>query len=518
MSEENRDAVRRPRRRPSTTVSTPAADSRSRHYRALRNPFEPWRVFSDDRVEALHNAALGILEEQGLKVLSAEARARFRLAGATVDEDTEMVRIDRGLVAECIARAPRQIKLHSRNPARNVSLDGTSLVFGPVSGPPHIMDTAGGRRPGTLTDYANGVRLCQAFEVIHVLGAVTEPQDIPVACRQLEMLHAQLTLSDKIPHTYCRGRAQVADCFEQVRIACGLSEEAFRETPCTYTIINTNSPRVLDSPMADGIMDFALAGQVQMITPFTLAGAMAPVTIAGALTLAHAEMLGGLVLAQISRPGAPVVYGSFTSNVDMKSGSPAFGTPEYFKAQLGAGQMARFLGLPWRSSNATGSNAPDAQGAYESQMSLWGALAGGANFIYHAAGWLEGGLSASYEKFILDIEQLQMLAETLQPIGATADDFATDAVAEAGPGGHFFATQHTMARYRDAFYAPLVSDWRNYGAWSDDGGKTATQRAAVIWRSTLDTFTPPPLDAAIAEALEAFRSRRIQAGGAPPAG
>ncbi len=516
MDAENRENLRRTRRKPTATLTSATTDNRSQRYRTLRNPFQPLRVFSDDRVEALHNAALGILEEQGLKVLSSDARARFRSAGATVNESTETVRIDRGLVTESLAPAPREIKLHSRNPMRNVTLDASSLTFAPVSGPPHIMDTAGGRRIGTLADYANGVRLCQAFEVIHILGAVTEPQDIPVACRQLEMLHAQLTLSDKIPHTYCRGRAQVADCLEQVRIACGLSDEAFRDTPCTYTIINTNSPRVLDTPMADGIMDFALAGQVQMITPFTLAGAMAPITIAGALTLAHAEMLGGLVLAQITRPGAPVVYGSFTSNVDMKSGSPAFGTPEYFKAQVGAGQMARFVGLPWRSSNATASNAPDAQGAYESQISLWGALSGGANFVLHAAGWLEGGLSASYEKFILDIEQLQMLAEMLQPVGATDEDFGVDAIAEAGPGGHFFATQHTMARYRDACYSPLVSDWRNYGTWSLDGGKTATERAATIWRSTLDAFTPPPIDPAISEALEAFRRRRTEEGGAPP--
>jgi trimethylamine--corrinoid protein Co-methyltransferase len=481
-------------------------------------PFAPWRVMSEDRVEALHAAALGILENEGLKVLSMAACTRYRAAGASVNDETGLVRIDRGLVAECLAHAPRAFTLRSRNPIRHMPLEETTVSFGPVSGAPNVMDLQRGRRAGTLADYANGVRLCQSFDVMHALGGFTEPQDIPVNTRQLEMLHAQLTLSDKIPHVYSRGSAQIADCFEQIRIAYGLSHDEFRDTPCTYTIINTNSPRVLDAPMADGIIDFALAGQVQMITPFTLAGAMAPVTIVGALTLAHAETLAGLVLAQIARPGAPVVYGSFTSNVDMKSGSPAFGTPEYVKAQIGAGQMARYVGLPWRSSNATASNAPDAQGAYESQMSLWGALLGGANFVLHAAGWLESGLSASYEKFILDVEQLQMLAEVLQPLGAADADFGIDAIAEAGPGGHFFGTQHTMARYRDAFYAPIVSDWRNYGAWSDDGARSATERAAGVWRATLDSFEPPPMDPAVCEALDAFRRRRTEEGGAQPAG
>jgi len=331
-------------------------------------------------------------------------------------------------------------------------------------------------------------------------------------------MHAQLRLADKIPHTFCRGTAQINDCFELVRRAFGLSREQFRERPCTYTIINTNSPLVLDAPMADGIVEFALAGQVQMITPFTLSGAMAPVTLAGALTLAHAETLFGLSLAQVARPGAPVVYGSFTSNVDMKSGSPAFGTPEYVKAQFGAGQMARFVGLPWRSSNATGSNIPDAQGAYESQMSLWGAFLGGCNFMLHAAGWLESGLSASYEKFILDIEMLQMMAETFQPVGSDDVDFAVDAVAEVGPGGHFFGCAHTMERYRDAFYTPLVSDWRNFGQWTEGGAQTATQRAHGIYKSVLKGYEAPARDPAILEALEDYVTRRTAAGGSPPAG
>jgi trimethylamine--corrinoid protein Co-methyltransferase len=240
------------------------------------------------------------------------------------------------------------------------------------------------------------------------------------------------------------------------------------------------------------------------------------VTIAGALTLAHAEFLAGLTLAQIVKPGAPIVYGSFTSNVDMKSGSPAFGTPEYVKAAFGAGQMARFLGFPWRSSNATASNTPDAQSAYESQMSLWGALFGGCNFILHAAGWLESGLTTSYEKFILDIEMLQMFAEVFQPVGAAPSDLAAEAIAEVGAGGHFFGCAHTMERYRSAFYAPLVSDWRNAGQWADDGSKTATERASGIWQGELQRYVAPARDPALVEALDSYVARRTAEGGAPP--
>jgi trimethylamine---corrinoid protein Co-methyltransferase len=517
MSESESRGARRPGRRPSVpSVANAPGSERARAYRHLQNPFEPLRVFSDDEVAALHEAALVILETHGMKVLSADARRRYHEGGAELDEAAQVVRIDRVLVARSLASAPKAFTMHSVDPLQDVPVGGRHVAFAPTSGPPNIMDTAGGRRAGTLVDFCNLIKLCQHFDVIHVLGGAVEPQDIPVHLRHLEMTRAQLLLSDKIPLVFSRGHGQIADNFELIRLALGLSAEQFRERPSCYTVINTNSPLQLDIPMADGIVDFAAAGQVLIITPFTLAGAMAPVTLAGALTLAHAEALAGLTLAQMTRPGAPVVYGSFTSNVDMKSGSPAFGTPEYVKASFGAGQLARHLGLPWRSSNATASNTPDAQSAYEAQMSLWGALMGGCNFMLHAAGWLESGLTTSYEKFILDIEMLQMFAEIFQPVGASAADIALEAVAEVGYGGHFFGCAHTMERYRNAFYTPLVSDWRNYGTWLNDGARTATDRAHTIWQDTLARCKAPVRDATVVEALAAFVERRTAEGGAHP--
>jgi trimethylamine--corrinoid protein Co-methyltransferase len=507
---------RRPRRRPPGAAASAPVIDRTRSYRHLVNPFEPLKVFSDDQVAAVHEAALSVLENQGMRVLLPEARHTYARGGASVDETSMMVRIDRGLVAAALATAPREVTLHARDPQHSMPISGRHVVFAPTSGPPNIMDTQRGKRAGTMEDFCNIMKLCQSFEVIHVLGGGVEPQDVPVQFRHLETARAMLMLTDKIPKIYSRGSPQIADNFELIRIAYGLTPEEFRSRPYVSTIINTNSPLQLDIPMGNGILEFAAAGQVFIITPFTLAGAMAPVTVAGALTLAHAEALAGTVLSQIVRPGAPVVYGSFTSNVDMKSGSPAFGTPEYVKSSIGAGQLARHIGLPWRSSNATASNAPDAQAAYESQMSLWGALMGGCNFVLHAAGWLESGLTTSYEKFMLDIEMLQMFAEIFQPLQAASDDFAVDAIAEVGPGGHFFGCAHTMARYRTAFYTPLVSDWRNFGQWTEAGSHTATERASTLWKETLRSYVPPARDPAVVEAVDDYVARRIAAGGAAP--
>jgi len=490
---------------------------RSRRYRRITNPFPPLRIFSDDAISAIHQSALRILADEGMRILLPAARHIFSRAGAIVDEAHEHVRIGADIVAHGIAQLRPSTQLIGGSPERNVPIGGSHVAVVPVAGPPNVSDRVRGRRPGTLEDFRDFIRLSQMCDVIHLLGPSVEAQDVPVELRHLDLTLAQLTLSDKVPFVWARGTAQVADCFAMIRLAHALDEAGFQAQPHCWTNINTNSPRQLDAVMAQGVIDFAAAGQLTIITPFTLAGAMAPITLAGALTLAHAEALMGIVLAQLVRPGAPVVYGGFTSNVDMKSGSPAFGTPEFVKASLGTGQLARHLGLPWRGSNATGSAVADEQATYESAMSLWGTFMGGVNVLVHGAGWLEGGLVASFEKFILDVEMLQMMAEILQPVPASCAEIGLEAIAEVAPGGHFFSTAHTLERYRDAFYAPMISDWSNYGQWVESGERTAAQRATSAWQRMLQEFTPPARDAERIEALEAFAAKRRAEGGASPA-
>ena len=322
-------------------------------------------------------------------------------------------------------------------------------------------------------------------------------------------------LTDKPFHAYSLGTERIRDGIEIARIARGIGHEQLEREPSLFTIINTNSPLKLDTPMLQGIMEMSARNQIVCVTPVTLAGAKAPVTVAGALEQQNAEALAGLVFTQIVRKGAPFIYGGFTSNVDMKSGAPAFGTPEYMKATVVGGQLARRYKVPYRTSNTCAATTVDAQAAYESVFSLWGVTMGGGNLIMHGAGWLEGGLVASFEKFVLDCDLIQMVSEFLQPLATDDDALGVEAIREVGPGGHFFGAQHTLARYTNAFYAPMISDWRNNQQWLAAGKPEAWQKANAVWKQALADYQEPPMEAATAEELDAFVARRRAEGGAP---
>lgn len=488
--------------------------TRQTDYIRLTHPFPPQRVFSDDAVARLHRAALDLLEDGGLRILLPEARALLAGAGAVVRDD--MVFIGRDMVEAALATAPRAWRLRAANPARERDYGAGQMLFGPGAGCPNVTDLQRGRRPGSLEAFRETIALQQSFDVIHILGPSAEPQDVPAALRHLAMTEVQMTQADKPLFVYARGQGQVADCFALIRQGLALSDAEWEDGVWCYTVINTNSPRQIDVPMAQGIIDFARAGQMAIITPFCLAGAMAPVTVAGALILQHAEALGAITLSQVARAGAPVSYGGFSSNVDLKSGAPAFGTPEMLKMQIGTGQLARYIGLPWRSASGAASNAPDMQAGLETVMALWGASLAGATLTVHAAGWLEGGLSFGYEKFINDIEALQMLAELASPVPDDDGAFAMEALAEVPPGGHFFAAAHTMARYETAFYPPLVADLSNFGTWAGKGAQTSAERATGIWQGVLADFHPPARGGEVAERLAPLLDRRRREGGAAP--
>lgn len=474
----------------------------------------PVEILSADQIEAIHQAAQKVLATTGLRVLDATARGHYAAAGATVAGD--MVRLDPGLIAERLATVPRGFTLAARNPDRTLRFGGGHHVFASVGGPAYVMDNDRGRRDGTFAEMCDFLRLVQQLNVIHQEGGCPfEPLDLPAHTRHLDVYHAQITLLDKNWQTQTLGRRRTMDGIEMAALSMGLSQDDLAARPTLLGIINTNSPLQLDIPMAEGLMTMAEHGQVNVITPFTLSGAMSPATLAGALVLQHAEAMAGIALTQIVRPGVPVMYGAFTSNVDMRSGAPAFGTPEYTKAALVSGQLARLIGVPFRSSNVCTANEVDAQAAYESQMSLWGALMGGAHLVEHAAGWLHGGLTASFEKLILDAEMLQMFEAVFAPLVVDADSLATDAIAEVGPGGHFFGAAHTMARYETAFYTPLLSNWDNHPQWLERGSIQARERANTVWKQLLTEYEEPPFDPARREALEAYVTRRKAEGGAP---
>ena len=474
----------------------------------VANPYAPLEMLTPDQMQDLHDTSIRILKELGIKVMGENARDLMRRAGAKVDSDG-VVRLDESIVDNALATVPRQFTLTPGNPARQVHFGGRDLVFGLVAGPPNVHDRINGRRAGNLEDYRNFIRLARHFNVIHMIGnQVTAPQELPANTRHLDTYLANLTLSDLSFHCTAIGRGRAMDGIRMMAIARGATLEDMARAPGVTTIISVNSPRLLDDAMGDGLIAMSQHGQPVTITPFTLMGAMTPVSLPAAMAQQNAEALFGVVLTQLVRPGTPVMYGAFTSNVDMRSGAPAFGTPENAKANVIAGQLARRYGLPYRTSNANASNTVDLQAAYETAMATWGAVLGGANLIYHAAGWLEGGLTASYEKLILDVEILQNMVEFLRPLKWDADELGFDAIRDVPAGGHFFGAAHTMARYEHAFYQPLLSDWRSYETWAIAGAKDAAQRATDLWQQALAEYEEPVIDAARREELEAYVAKR----------
>lgn len=481
------------------------------------NVDRPTEPLDEDGIQAIHEGAMRILEEIGIAILNPEAVEIYRAEGCSVDG--EIVRMGRDWVMEMIGKAPSQFTITPRNPDRQLVVGGRHLLFGNVSSPPNYWDMEIGKKvPGTRAQCQNLLKLTQHFNCIHFAGGYpVEPVDVHASVRHLDVLYDKLTLSDKVMHAYSLGKERVEDVMEMVRIGSGLSHEEFDASPRMYTNINSTSPLKHDYPMLDGWMRLARRGQGLVVTPFTLAGAMAPVTMSGAVTQSLAEGLSAIALAQAINPGCPCVIGTFTSNVDMKTGAPAFGTPEYMRSTQMTGQMARFYGLPLRSSGVCAANVPDGQAMWETSNSLWAAVQSGTNMVYHAAGWLEGGLIASPEKFVMDCEILQQIQRYMEPstFATSPDDIALDAIRDVGNDGHFFGIQHTQDRYTTAFYQPFLSDWKNFEGWEVAGGIWTAERAHRLFKDIIANFEEPPMDVAIRDELKDFVARRKSEGGAP---
>ena len=486
-------------------------------WRIPENTDRPTEPLDEGGVDAIHDGAMQVLEEIGVEFLNDESLDLFRQAGCTVNGTN--VRMGRDWVMEMVGKAPSHFSIAARNPERTLPIGGNHMVFGNVSSPPNYYDLEIGKKvPGTRAQSQNLLKLTQHFNCIHFAGGYpVEAVDIHASIRHLDVLFDKLTITDKVMHAYSLGKERVEDVMEMVRIACEVTEEDFIKQPYLYTNINSTSPLKHDQPMIDGCLRCIRRGQAVVVTPFTLAGAMAPVTMAGAVTLSIVEALSAIALFQYVTPGTPCVIGTFTSNVDMKSGAPAFGTPEYMRATQITGQMARFYDLPMRASGSCAANVPDGQAMWETSNALWSAVQSGTHMVYHAAGWLEGGLIACPEKFVMDCEVLQMIQRYFEPsiVATGPEDIALDAIREVGANGHYFGIDHTQERYESAFYQPFASDWRNFEAFEQAGGVWTAERAHQIFKDIVANFEAPPMNPATRDELSAFVARRKEEGGAP---
>ena len=472
----------------------------------FRNTMPRYEVLSEDAMETLDRGWRKLMSEIGVEFMDDRALELFRRAGQRVEDNT--VFLDPDFVLEQVAKAPREFDVRARNPENTIHIGGDSMAFGAVYGPPFVRQGEV-RRDATMDDFQNFTKLAQSFPVLDSAGGVIcEPNDTPLDSRHLDMTYALQTLTDKIYMGNVVSGVNAADTIRMGEILFG-SREEIEATPVSISLINCNSPLRWDDRMLEAQFEYSAAGQPVVLTPFILMGAMSPVTIPAALVQQIVEALSGIALSQLIRPGCPVIFGSFLSNIDMQSGSPTFGTPESGIGLLCTGQIARHFGLPFRTGGGlTSSQVADAQAGYEALMTMMPTFLAGANWVMHSAGWLEGGLVAGYEKFIVDIELLQMMQAEFTPLEIDEASMAFGAHEEVGHGGHFLGAAHTMERFRTCFYRPMLSSSDNYEKWMRNGGKDANDRAAEIYAKKLVEYEQPALDDAIRQELEEYVVRR----------
>jgi trimethylamine---corrinoid protein Co-methyltransferase len=477
----------------------------------FENRMPRYEILSEEAMATLEAGWRRLVRDIGVEFASDWAVELFRQAGQDIDGQT--VRFDPDFLLEQVAKAPREFDVQARNPQRSLHIGGNHMAFGAVYGPPFVRE-ADVRREATLEDFRRFAMLSQAYDVLDSAGGVVcEPNDAPLDSRHLDMLLALQTLTDKVYMGNVVSGPNADDTIRMTEILFG-GRETIEQTPATISLINCNSPLRWDDRMLDAQRVYSAANQPVVLTPFLLMGAMSPVTIPAALVQQIAEALSGIALSQLIRPGAPVIFGSFLSNIDMQSGSPQFGTPESGIGLLCTGQIARRFGLPFRSGGAlTSSQVPDAQAGYEALMTLLPTFLAGANWVMHSAGWLEGGLVSCYEKFVIDAQLVEMLQHEFTPLEIDEAALAFDAHAEVGHGGHFLGAMHTMERFRTCFYRPFLSSSDNFERWVSRGANDTAARAGERWRAALEAYEVPPLDDAVRAELEEFAAkRRIELG------
>ncbi|UWQ81944.1 trimethylamine methyltransferase family protein [Leisingera caerulea] len=462
-----------------------------------------FEVLNDEALEIIEYNAETILEEVGVNFVdNPAALERWREAGA--DVQGERVRIPRGLARKLCETAPSEFTQHARNPEKSVVIGGRNMVLAPVYGPPFVRDANGGRRYATMDDFNKFVKLAYMSKWLHHSGGtVCEPTDIPVNKRHLDMLMAHMTLSDKPFMGSVTEPSRAQDSVEMAGILFG--KEFVQNNTVMTSLTNINSPMTFDDVMMGSLEVYAKNMQACIISPFIVGGAMAPVSVAGTLTQVLAEVLAGIAYSQLCRAGAPAIFGAFVSSIDMNSGAPTFGTPEASLVTYGAGQLARRLGVPFRSAGSfCGSKLPDAQAAYETANSLNMGLLSGVNFMLHSCGWLEGGLVADFEKFVMDADQLGTLHGLAKGIAVDENGQAMDAIREVGPGGHYLGCAHTQANFKSAFWKTELLDYKPFEQWEEEGSRDTYALATSRVERLLATYEQPAMDPAIKQALEEY--------------